>query len=73
MYLTGRLLNGGPVDIGYRYVCSFAGEEPADRAAVADRGVLDVVALLASADNQDLAPRQALAADRGTASSGVSG
>ena len=64
MHLAGRLLDGGRVDVGDRYVRSFAGEQSADRAAVADRGVLDVVVLLAGADNQDLAPREAFATER---------
>jgi hypothetical protein len=70
MHLAGRLRYGGSIDIGDRYACSLAGEEPAHRPAVADRWMLDFVALLAGADNEDLAPREAFAAASDAASLG---
>ncbi len=65
VHLAGRLLYGGGIYISDRHAGPFAGEQPAHRTAIAHRGVLDVVALLPSTDDEDLAPREAFAAGSG--------
>ena len=71
MYLTGCLLHRGGIDVGERNVGSFPGKQSGSSRGRCRSGILDVVVLLAGADDQDLAPREAPAAERAAAGLGV--
>jgi len=68
VHLADSLLHGGGIYISDRDVRPFAGEQSAHRTAIADWGVLYVVVLLPSTNDEDLAPREAFAAGSSAAS-----